>query len=242
MRAFSSGRSCTAGHTSRSAWTGAASGCGRCRADPQAARRLREVHVSAQMATQPQQQQQQPSSSNGAGAADASASTRFLRPHLLKLAAYTPIEPFEILSARYGRKPEEIIKLDANENPYGPPPEVRQALAQMPFPHVYPDPESRRLRAALAKAHNIPIEHLLVRAAAKQQTGAALASTGQGATVGPPAPRHQLAHVLCIPGQVGCGADELIDLLMRCVLDPGDKIVDCPPTFTMCVRRGSEPP
>lgn len=33
--------------------------------------------------------------------------------------------------------------------------------------------------------------------------------------------------------QVGCGADELIDLLMRCVLDPGDVIVDCPPTFTM---------
>ncbi len=33
--------------------------------------------------------------------------------------------------------------------------------------------------------------------------------------------------------QVGCGADELIDLLMRCVLDPGDSIIDCPPTFTM---------
>jgi hypothetical protein len=33
--------------------------------------------------------------------------------------------------------------------------------------------------------------------------------------------------------QVGCGADELIDLLMRCVLEPGDTIVDCPPTFTM---------
>jgi histidinol-phosphate aminotransferase len=35
--------------------------------------------------------------------------------------------------------------------------------------------------------------------------------------------------------QVGCGADELIDLLMRCVLDAGDKIIDCPPTFTMYV-------
>ncbi|KAI8003708.1 hypothetical protein LOK49_LG08G00166 [Camellia lanceoleosa] len=31
----------------------------------------------------------------------------------------------------------------------------------------------------------------------------------------------------------GCGADELVDLIMRCVLDPGDKIVDCPLTFTM---------
>lgn len=33
--------------------------------------------------------------------------------------------------------------------------------------------------------------------------------------------------------QVGCGCDELIDLLMRCVLEPGDSIIDCPPTFTM---------
>lgn len=38
---------------------------------------------------------------------------------------------------------------------------------------------------------------------------------------------------LCAALQVGCGADELIDLLMRCTLDPGDSIVDCPPTFTM---------
>jgi len=132
-----------------------------------------------------------PSTIAQADAAPLAAS--FLRKHLLKLAAYTPIEPFEILSARYGRRPEDIIKLDANENPYGPPPEVRQALGSMAWPNVYPDPETRQLRRALAKQENIPIEHLLV----------------------------------------GCGADELIDLLMRCILDPQDKIVDCPPTFTM---------
>ncbi|KXZ55760.1 hypothetical protein GPECTOR_2g1310 [Gonium pectorale] len=119
--------------------------------------------------------------------------TQFLRKHMLKLAPYTPIEPFEVLSARYGRKPEDIIKLDANENPYGPPPEVRQALGSLSFPHIYPDPETRALRRALAEMNNVPIENLLV----------------------------------------GCGADELIDLLMRCVLEPGDLIVDCPPTFTM---------
>jgi len=42
-------------------------------------------------------------------------SAQFLRPHLLKMAPYTPILPFEILSQQYGRKPEDIIKLDANE-------------------------------------------------------------------------------------------------------------------------------
>lgn len=90
------------------------------------------------------------------------SSSRFLRPHLLRMAPYTPIEPFEVLSARYGRKAEDIIKLDANENPYGPPPEVRTALANMAFPHIYPDPETRALRRALSEAHNIPMEHLLV--------------------------------------------------------------------------------
>ncbi|KAK7315485.1 hypothetical protein VNO77_34035 [Canavalia gladiata] len=117
----------------------------------------------------------------------------FIRDHLRKLSPYQPILPFEVLSARLGRKPEDIVKLDANENPYGPPPEVMEALGSIQFPYVYPDPESRRLRAALAQDSGIEAEYILA----------------------------------------GCGADELIDLIMRCVLDPGDKIVDCPPTFTM---------
>lgn len=117
----------------------------------------------------------------------------FIRSHLRKLKPYQPILPFEVLSIQLGRKPEDIVKIDANENPYGPPPEVREALGQLKFPYIYPDPESRRLRAALAEDSGLESDHILV----------------------------------------GCGADELIDLIMRCVLDPGDKVVDCPPTFTM---------
>ena len=118
---------------------------------------------------------------------------RFVRAHLRQLAPYTPIEPFEVLSARLGREPSDIVKLDANENPYGPPPEVSAALGAMRFPNIYPDPETRALRTLLAPGLGVPFEQVLV----------------------------------------GCGADELIDLLMRAVLDPNDKIVDCPPTFTM---------
>lgn len=128
-----------------------------------------------------------------ANGTQAPSGTSFLRPHLFDLKAYTPIEPFEILSAKLGRAPEDIVKLDANENPYGPPPEVRAALGDIRFPHIYPDPESRALRAGLAEWSGVAAEHILV----------------------------------------GCGADELIDLVMRCVLDPGDCIIDCPPTFGM---------
>ena len=93
---------------------------------------------------------------------NASGSAVWIREHLKKLSAYTPIEPFEIISAKLGRKPENIVKLDANENPYGPPPEVMAALGSMKFPNIYPDPESRTLREALAKWCNVPKEHILV--------------------------------------------------------------------------------
>jgi histidinol-phosphate aminotransferase len=116
-----------------------------------------------------------------------------IRKHLESLPAYTPIEPFEVLSARIGRTPDQIVKLDANENPYGPLPAVREALGSMDFPHIYPDPESRALRKALEQFTGVPAEYLLA----------------------------------------GCGADELLDLIMRFLLDPGDCILSCPPTFGM---------
>ena len=116
-----------------------------------------------------------------------------IRPHLESMPPYTPIEPFEVLSARIGRDPSRIIKLDANENPYGPLPVVHEALGKMDFPHIYPDPESRLLRKSLAAFTGVNEEYLLA----------------------------------------GSGADELIDLLMRVFLDPGDCVLSCPPTFGM---------
>ncbi len=84
-----------------------------------------------------------------------------LPAHIASLPAYTPIEPFEVLSARIGRATKDIIKLDANENPYGMSPHARQALAEMDFPHIYPDPESRALRRALADFTGVSMENLL---------------------------------------------------------------------------------
>jgi len=91
-----------------------------------------------------------------------------IRKHLESLPPYTPIEPFEILSARIGREPSQIVKLDANENPYGPLPVVRKALAKMEFPHIYPDPESRALRKSLAKFTGVNEEVLLAGSGADE--------------------------------------------------------------------------
>ena len=103
-----------------------------------------------------------------------------VRPHLESLPPYTPIEPFEVLSGRVGRASDQIVKLDANENPYGPLPAVRQALGALQFPHIYPDPESRSLRAALADFTGVPVGNLLAGAAA-ERFGAALAQGAYGA-------------------------------------------------------------
>jgi histidinol-phosphate aminotransferase len=106
---------------------------------------------------------------------------------------YTPVYPFEVLAAQLGRTPDEIIKLNANENPFGSPPCVGEALANLKFAHIYPDPESRTLREALAAFTGVPAEYLMA----------------------------------------GLGADELIDLTMRLFIQPGDGVVNCPPTFGM---------
>lgn len=52
---------------------------------------------------------------------------------------------------------------------------MAEALGNLKFPYIYPDPESRRLRAALAEDSGLESDYILA----------------------------------------GCGADELIDLIMR---------------------------
>ena len=40
--------------------------------------------------------------------------------HLREMAGYVPIDPPDVLADRIGLPAEQIIKLDGNENPYGP--------------------------------------------------------------------------------------------------------------------------
>lgn len=125
-------------------------------------------------------------------------STRFdldaaLRPALRGMDGYEPIEPPEEAAARYGVAPGDVVKVDGNENPYGPSPRALQALAGGYEAHRYPDPDQRRLRAALAGRHDIPDASIVA----------------------------------------GAGADELIDLVFRVFVDPGDRVVIASPTFGM---------
>jgi histidinol-phosphate aminotransferase len=91
-----------------------------------------------------------------------------IRPDIATMEPYTPIYPFDVLAARLGRSPEQIVKLDANENPYGPSPHVRAALADLPYAHIYPDPQSSALRAGLSTFTGLPADVLLAGAGADE--------------------------------------------------------------------------
>ena len=124
--------------------------------------------------------------------------TQLMRKHLVEVTTYSGVDPSEELARSAGIRPEEVIRLNANENPYGAPPEVVEALNDLPL-HVYPDPEQRALRKTLSAYTNQPVERLIA----------------------------------------GAGGDEIIDLLLRLFVEPGDKVIDCEPTFGMygfCAR------
>ena len=116
-----------------------------------------------------------------------------IRRDIASMSAYTPTTSLEVFAERLGLEAENLIKLDANENPYGPSPKVVEALADLPNMHVYPDPESGRLRERLADYTGVPAE-----------------------------------QILC-----GAGADELIELILQLFIEPGDVIINTPPTFAM---------
>ena len=107
------------------------------------------------------------------------------------MAPYSPIEPPDQIAKRLGISEDQIVKLDANENPYGTLPEAQAAVAKAQYGHIYPDPAQAQLKEAIARYAGVE------------------------------------------PAQViaGTGADELIDLVCRLVLEPGDQVLGFSPSF-----------
>lgn len=94
--------------------------------------------------------------------------SQLLNPVMAELEEYTPIQPFEVLSRELDIPSERIVKLDANENPYGPPQVVLDALAEYPYYHIYPDPQQTELREAIARRYGVPFDQLVVGSGADE--------------------------------------------------------------------------
>ncbi len=73
-----------------------------------------------------------------------------VQPQLRNAPPYTPVTAPDVLAERLGLPLERILKLDANENPYGASPKALAALAAAK-PHIYPDPEQVALRRILGE-------------------------------------------------------------------------------------------
>lgn len=112
-----------------------------------------------------------------------------VRPDILEMLGYEPIEPSDLLAERLGIPTDRIVKLDANENPYGPSPRVIEALAGCDVYHRYPDPEQRKLRGALADYVGVGPEHIVAGAGSDELIDLllrAVAKPGDGVIDCPP--------------------------------------------------------
>lgn len=116
---------------------------------------------------------------------------KFVRPDLKAFGGYSARIAPETLEGKVETKPEKIIKLDANENPYGCSPAVNRALASYDGFSVYPDDGQTRLRKMLAEYCGVDEENVFA----------------------------------------GSGSNQLIDLLLRLFLQPGEEVINCVPTF-----------
>lgn len=116
---------------------------------------------------------------------------KFIRPDLADFAAYSARKAPETVGKKVKIQPENIIKLDANENLYGPSPKVGKALGKYPYFNIYPDNNQLELRQPLAGYTGVDARHIVA----------------------------------------ANGSNQLIDLIVRLFVSPGDEVIDCVPTF-----------
>lgn len=108
------------------------------------------------------------------------------------MTPYSPIEPPDQVATRLGIDENEIIKLDANENPYGTSNTILTALSEGSYYHIYPDPAQVQLREAIAEYVRVDPDMIIA----------------------------------------GTGADEIIDIVCRLILEPGEEVIGFVPTFS----------
>ena len=122
---------------------------------------------------------------------------KLIRPELITLGGYSPHKSPDTLEGVVEVPVEKIIKLDANENPYGCSPRVRQALTEYDGWEIYPDAGQTILRRQLQEYTGV-------------DAGCIVAANGSG---------------------------ELLDYILCLLLEPGDEVINCIPTFDMYRTR-----
>jgi len=93
---------------------------------------------------------------------------KYIRPDLATFGGYSARISPDTLKGKVEVPVEDIIKLDANENPYGCSPRVSRALASYRNFNIYPDDGQTRLRKLLEGYSGVGAEHIVAGGGSNQ--------------------------------------------------------------------------
>jgi histidinol-phosphate aminotransferase len=93
---------------------------------------------------------------------------KWIRPELAGFSGYSACKSADVISDKLGTSVASIVKLDANENPYGAAPGVDEALRQFGSYHIYPDAQQTELRTLLAGYSGADFEQIVAGSGSDQ--------------------------------------------------------------------------
>lgn len=89
--------------------------------------------------------------------------------HLENLKVYEAGKPIELVVREYGIKPQDIVKLASNENPYGCSPKVIEAVGGIvKNMALYPDDSMLKLKQALSKRFEVNEQNIIIGSGSDQ--------------------------------------------------------------------------
>jgi histidinol-phosphate aminotransferase len=86
---------------------------------------------------------------------------KYIQPHLLEFHGYSASTSPDTLKGKLDVPVKNIIKMNANENPYGCSPKVMKSLGSCDHLHIYPDDGQQELRKQLATYAGVPAERII---------------------------------------------------------------------------------
>ncbi|HAX25403.1 MAG TPA: histidinol-phosphate transaminase [Chloroflexi bacterium] len=156
-----------------------------------------------------------------------------IRPGIRSLSPYEPIESPQDLAKRLGMPLDHIVKLDANENPYGCSLRVQEALAEFDRYNVYPDAQARRTRERVATYAGVSADNIILSNGSDELLDMILLTTLEvGGEVIVPEPTYGLyrarvelfgGHIVQVPRTESFDLD--IDAILAAVSDRTSLIV-----------------
>jgi histidinol-phosphate aminotransferase len=93
---------------------------------------------------------------------------RFARQQMTVFKGYSACKSPDVIAQKLGVPVERIVKLDANENNYGPSPKVAKALQKFNGYHIYPDSAQTELRELMSRYTGMPAEQIVAGAGSDQ--------------------------------------------------------------------------